>query len=377
MLALVNADLRTCGPAGDLRGATVLIQDGKFAAVGENLAIPQDAQVVDVQGLCVTPGFVDAHTHMGMSWQELAGEADTNESTTVINAHLRAVDAINLNDVAFDDALAGGVTTLMILPGKLMIGAQNISPVAGQAVVMKARGDVRQREVLRDPAGMKLALGDDVAAFLNQRKIGPNSRMGIAALLRSVLDDARRYADRGGEPGTQDVKLAALAGLLSGAMPAHVHAHRADDILTALRLADAYGFEVVIHHATEGHLVAETLAEANVPCVVGPTSVAREASAELRKATGRTPAILAAAGVTVALDDRPSHRPDPVPTDYCGRGGARGDAPRRSPARDHDQPGTHTGRGRPGRFDRGWQGRRPGGARRRSAGGHDPDPAWW
>ncbi|MBK8799547.1 MAG: amidohydrolase family protein [Anaerolineales bacterium] len=143
MLAIINADLRTCGPRGDLRHATVLVADGKIVAVGENLAIPADATRIDARGLCVTPGFIDAHTHMGMGWQELAGEADANESTSVVNAHLRAIDAINLNDVAFDDALEGGVTTLMILPGKLMIGAQNISPVAGQAVVMKARGDVR------------------------------------------------------------------------------------------------------------------------------------------------------------------------------------------------------------------------------------------
>lgn len=310
MLAIINADLRTCGPRGDLRHATVLVADGKIVAVGENLAIPADAARIDARGLCVTPGFIDAHTHMGMGWQELAGEADANESTSVVNAHLRAIDAINLNDVAFDDALEGGVTTLMILPGKLMIGAQNISPVAGQAVVMKARGDVRGREVLRDPAGMKLALGADVAAFLNGRNIGPNSRMGITALLRGVLDEARRYRVRQPQPGAQDARLSALAQVLARALPVHIHAHQADDILTALRLADEYDLDLVIHHATEGHLVAETLAAHNAPCVVGPTSVARETSPELRNATGRTPAILAAAGVKIAL--MTDHPTDPI-----------------------------------------------------------------
>ena len=301
MIAIVNADLHTCGPLGRVQGGAVLVSQGKIAEVGAVGEIPPDARVVDAQGMILTPGFIDAHTHLGMSWQELAGEADTNESSGVVNAHLRAIDSIRLEDPAFQDALEGGITTAAILPGKLMIGSQNISPVAGQSAAMKTRGDVQGREVLRDPAGMKLALGDDVARFLNSRKIGPNSRMGIAALLRDVLADARRYAGLQPEEGKIDIKLEALGRVLAGEIPAHIHAHRADDILAALRIVEEFGLQAVIHHATEGHLVAEVLADKGIPCVVGPITLPREASREVRNHTRRTPGLLARADVTVAL----------------------------------------------------------------------------
>ncbi|MGE5601965.1 MAG: amidohydrolase family protein, partial [Nitrososphaerales archaeon] len=166
---------------------------------------------------------------------------------------------------------------------------------------MKTRGDVRYHEVLADSAGMKLALGTDVAGFLNERKIGPNSRMGIAALLRKVLDDARRYAADPPGRGKVDLKLECMAPVVSGQLPAHVHAHEADDILTALRLAEEFGLRLVIHHATEGHLVADAIAAAGVPCVVGPITIARESARETRNLSERTPGILVARGVKVAL----------------------------------------------------------------------------
>lgn len=310
MLAIVNAMVYTCGPGENITGGSVLVKEGKILAVGHGIEIPSDAAVLDVRGMAVTPGFVDAHTHMGMGWQELAGEADTNESTGVINAHLNALDSIDLGDVAFQDAVEGGVTTCAILPGKLMIGSPSISPIAGQLVVMKMRGDIRGRELLRNPAGMKFAVGADVASFLNDRGIGPNSPMGIAALLRDTLDKARRYADRPRGSGDVDVKLSALARLLAGEFPAHVHVHRASDILTVLRMADELGLNIVLHHVTEGYLVAETLAEHGIPCVVGPTSVAREARSELSQASGSTPGRLAAAGVQVAL--MTDHPTDPI-----------------------------------------------------------------
>jgi imidazolonepropionase-like amidohydrolase len=274
------------------------------------VTVPERATVVDARGMAVTPGFVDGHTHMGMGWQELAGEADTNESTGVNNAHLNALDSVDLGDVAFGDALESGVTTVAILPGKLMIGGQSLSPVAGQAIVIKTDGDIRERELLRNPAGMKLAVGADVAAFLNSRGIGPNSPMGIAAYLRGVLDEAARYAGRASSSGETSVRMEALARLLDGEVAAHVHVHRASDILTVLRIAAEYDLDVVLHHATEGYLVTETLAEEAIPCVLGPTSVAREASPELHNARGSTAGVLATAGVQVAL--MTDHPTDPI-----------------------------------------------------------------
>ncbi len=312
MLAIVNAKVRTCGSLGTLSQGMVLVRDKKIVAVGENLYIPEGMKVFDANGMVMTPGFIDAHTHMGMSWQELAGEADTNESTGVFNSHLQALDSVDPKDVAFDDAIAGGVTTVMVHPGKLMIGDQNISPVAGQSVVLKTHGTVGQREVLRNPAAMKLAVGDDVTAFLSSRRMGPNSRMGVAALLRGVLREAQSYAGQKPQEraGHRDLRMEALEPLLDGQIAAHVHVHRSDDILVVLRLADEFGIRVVLEHATEAYLVADELATRGVPCVVGPITVAREKHGELKNLSHRTPGRLAAAGVKVAL--MTNHPTEPI-----------------------------------------------------------------
>jgi imidazolonepropionase-like amidohydrolase len=283
MFAIVNAEIHTCGPQGVLGQGAVLVEDGKIVAVGERLSPPGQAEVVDAQGLLLTPGFVDAHTHLGIPWQELAGESDTNESTSAVNPHLRAIDAVDLKDLAFQDALQGGVTTAAIHPGNITLALwkQGLSPIAGQSVVMKTRGGVTGREVLRQPAGLKLALGDDVARLLQ------------------MLDDAQRYRQAGGEP--RNLHLEALAQLLDGQIPAHIHARRAPDILAALRLADDYGLSIVLHHVTEGHLIVDELAASGVPCVVGPITSARQAGGESEHLSQRTPGILAAAGILVAL----------------------------------------------------------------------------
>jgi len=305
MLAVVNARIHTCGPGRTIDGGTVLVQNGKIAAVGTGVGIPDQAETIDARGMVMTPGFVDAHTHMGMSWQELAGEADTNESTGVVNAHLRAIDSVDPKDIAFGDAVEAGATTVMIHPGKLMVWRQTISPIAGQSVVMKTHGKMARREILREPAGMKMAFGDAVAEFLTSRNIGPNSRMGIVGLVRGVLHEAQQYRDkgRGNGSGDRDLKLEALSLVLSRQIPAHVHVHRADDILTVLRLGQEFGIDLVLEHATEGHLVVEALAESGVPCVVGPITRARSSRAmrELQNLSQKTPGILAAAGVKVAL----------------------------------------------------------------------------
>jgi imidazolonepropionase-like amidohydrolase len=305
MLAIVGARIHTRGPQGTVDDGTVLVRDGKIAALGVGIEVPEGAGRIDARGMVMTPGFVDAHTHMGMAWQELAGEADTNESTTVINAHLRAIDSIDPKDIAFQDAVEGGVTTVMVHPGKLMIWRQTISPIAGQSVVLKTRGTIGHREVLREPAGLKLAFGDEVAEFLNARKVGPNSRMGIMALVRGVLHEAQQYAqkDTGGNSGARDLKMEILSRLLSRELKAYVHVHAASDILSVLRLAEEYDLDIVLEHATEGHMVADTLAEKGVPCVVGPITRARSSrlKREMQNLSQKTPGILANAGVKVAL----------------------------------------------------------------------------
>lgn len=299
MLAILNAELHTCGPAGTIRDGVVLIEKGKIAQVGHDLQVPEEANVVDANGMAVTPGFVDAHTHLGVSWQELAGEADTNENTSAVNPHLRVLDSVDPTDVAFGDAMMGGVTTAMVHPGKLMIGKQTISPIAGQSVVLKTAGEAASRTVLREPAGLKLALGavKESAASIPD---SPNTSMGVCALIRRLLREAQAYRDRDAEPA-RDLRLETLARLLSGDVAAHVHVHRTRDIRAALELAGEFGLDLVLQHATEAHLMAEELAAHNTPCVVGPITIAREAKEELKNLSYAAPGILAAAGVKVAL----------------------------------------------------------------------------
>jgi imidazolonepropionase-like amidohydrolase len=261
--------------------------------------------------MTITPGFIDAHSHVGMSWQELAGDSDTNENTGIINAHLHALDSVDPKDPAFQDAVEGGVTTVMIHPGKLMIGGAGISPIAGQSVVMKTNGTIRNREVLRDPAGIKMAVGDDVAAFLAGRRSGPTSRTGLFSLLRGELIKAREYRDT---PGKRDLRMEALRRVLSREIAAHVHVHRAGDIEALLRLAADFEIDIVLEHATEAEPFAATLADRGIPCVVGPITRARTVSGELRNLSQRTPGVLAAAGVKVALmSDHPTEPTQFIP----------------------------------------------------------------
>jgi len=311
MLAIINADIRSCGPLGTIKNGTVVLRDGKIVDVGTKVGIPAKAEVIDVRGMVMTPGFVDAHTHLGVSWQELDGEADTNESTGFVNASLRVIDSVDPKDIAFQDAIEGGVTTVMIHPGKT-IGGGSLSPIAGQSLVMKTYGDGYQREILREPAGMKFALGDEVVESLSKRKIGPNSRMGIAALIREQLHEAEQYRlERGGDTaGTRNLRLEALSRLLTREIAAHVHVHRAEDIRTMLRIVETYSLDVVLHHVTEGHLITDELAARRIPCVVGPITRPRSKARELENFSQRTAGILAAAGIKVAL--MTNHPEEPV-----------------------------------------------------------------
>src|SRR5262245_6911740 len=169
-IAIVNARVYTCSPLGTLERGTVVVQGSKIAAVGADVAVPEGAGRVDAGGASLTPGFVDPHTHLGIAWQELAGEPDTLESTQPFGAHLRVLDSVDPKDVAFDDACYNGVTTVAIHPGDVPLGGGwggvgAIAPIAGQSLVMKTHGrdtgsGLRRREVLRDPAGLKLGFGE-------------------------------------------------------------------------------------------------------------------------------------------------------------------------------------------------------------------------
>jgi imidazolonepropionase-like amidohydrolase len=282
---------------------TVLVRDGRIAAVGrvDDVPVPDGVPVHDASGRWVLPGFVEAHGHLGIfeDGEDWPGR-DHNEMVDPNGSRLRALDAVNPADIAFVDALGGGVTSVVVKPG-----SGNV--VGGRTVAVKTWGRTVDAMCFREPASLKSALGENPKRVYSEAKKLPTTRMGIAAVLRDAFDRALYHraqklqaAERGeiGPPPdpTSDTLLLALDGRLAWCQ----HAHRADDIATALRLAQEYGYRLVLNHATEGHLLADELAAAGVPCVVGPTLGSRS-KVELRHRTLRTPAVLFAAGVEVAL----------------------------------------------------------------------------
>jgi imidazolonepropionase-like amidohydrolase len=287
-------------------GGTVLVAEGKIAAVGgPDLKPPPGVPSVDATGKWVLPGLIDAHTHLGAR-EEGEGWAghDTNELTGPVQAHVRVLDAINPADEGFRDAVAGGVLAAGVTPG-------SGNPIGGQTVAIRCWGLTVDDMLLRSPAGMKSALGENPKRVLGERRVNPSSRLGTAAAIRSALVEAAGYlakTDKPQDPSAQrsaatparDLKLEALARVLRREIPWRQHCHRADDIATALRLAAEFGYDLVLDHCTEGYLLASKIAAAGVPVVTGPLITARS-KVELRNRTMANPGLLAAAGVTVAI----------------------------------------------------------------------------
>ncbi len=283
-----------------LDDATVLIVDGTITAVGRDVAIPEGVETVDATGQWVLPGFIDAHAHVGVH-EEGEGPAgnDTNEMTDPNGARLRALDGVNPADLGFRDALAGGVTSVVVKPG-------SGNPIGGQTVALKTWGRMVDEMVIKAPCSVKSALGENPKRVYGEKKQLPSTRLGVAAVIRDAMTKAQDYRARRdaaaakGEPFDRDPTSEVLARVLDGELPWSQHTHRADDIATALRLADEFGYRLIVNHATEGFLIADVLAERGVPCVVGPMLSTRS-KVELRERTLANPGLLAKAGVLVAI----------------------------------------------------------------------------
>lgn len=307
MMLLTNGYIHPVD-APDIPRGFVAFSQGKITALGPMEQIPaglaEEAQ--DLKGAHVCPGFVDAHCHLGLFGSGVGFEADDgNEATDPVTPHLRALDAVNPQDRYFSEALAAGVTTVLTGPG-------SANPVSGQGVVLKTAGRWVDEMILSAPACMKFALGENPKAVYNDRKEGPVTRMATAALIREILFKAVEYrtkklmsqADPEDEGPEYDAKLEALLPLLSGEMSAHFHAHRADDIATALRISKEFGLKPVIVHATEGHLISELLEREQVPVITGPCLTDRS-KPELAGMTLENPAILAKHTLVAICTDHP------------------------------------------------------------------------
>ncbi len=272
-------------------------EDGKITGIGAMADMPTcpGAEVYDVHGMCVSPGFVDAHCHIGMWEDALAFEGDDgNESTDPVTPHLRALDAVNPQDRCFAEALSAGVTTVVTGPG-------SANPIGGQFLAMKTYGRRVDDMVIAQPCAMKMALGENPKLVHGKKGKPPLTRMATAALIRETLYAAHDYQKKRETCGEKlDIKLEALLPVLSGELPVKFHAHRADDICTALRIADEFGLRCSIEHATGALEIADILQKAGVPVNAGPCLTDRS-KPELKELSFETPAALLRQGLPVAV----------------------------------------------------------------------------
>lgn len=296
MLLIRNANIKTmAGP--DLKNGCLLLENGKIAAVGQTVDAPEGVETLDAQGRLLTPGCVEAHCHIGLDNEGMRWEGmDYNEIVEPLTPQLRAIDSINPQDEAFGLALRGGVTTACTGPGSANV-------VGGTFAIVKLAGKRVDRMILRAPAAMKCAFGENPkGCYGHDKRQSPMTRMAVAALLRELLLRTLRYRDdkEAGKNPAFDMKLEAMLPVVNGEIPLKCHAHRADDILTAVRIAREFGLKLTLDHCTDGELIADELAKEQVPVFVGP-SLGGKTKVELRNKSFTTAGTLYRAGLTVSI----------------------------------------------------------------------------
>jgi imidazolonepropionase-like amidohydrolase len=317
MIAIKDGKILTI-TNGVIEKGTILVEGGKIVAIGEYVEIPEDAEIYDATGKVVMPGMIDAHAHSGIFADGVGWEhEDGNEATDPITPHLRALDAVHPEDLAFKDLVEAGVTTILTGPGSANL-------IGGQWVCVKTapRKSIAEM-ILMEPAGMKMALGENPKRVYGQQRKMPSTRMGNAAVMRQAFVDAQNYAakwqryetdlaeyeekmkvkDKDAKrpaPPDRDLKMEALGKVLRREMKARVHAHRADDMLTAIRIAEEFNLDLTLEHATEGYKIADILAAKNIPVTAGPIMISRM-KYELRGINPANPGIMNKAGVKVAI----------------------------------------------------------------------------
>ena len=297
MLFIKNGYVKTMAGA-DIPGGCVLIgDDGKITAVGADLTAPDGADIIDAGGRLVTPGCVEAHCHIGLDNEAMGWEGhDYNEIIDPITPHLRAIDSINPQDEAFALAIQGGVTSACTGPGSANV-------VGGTFAAIKLTGKRVDKMVIKNPVAMKCAFGENPKRCYGQgMKKSPSTRMATAALLRELLFKTQRYMEdkENGKNPAFDMKLEAMIPVIKGELPLKAHAHRADDILTSIRIAKEFGVKLTLDHCTDGSIIADELAEEGLPAFVGP-SLGSKTKIELANKSFTTPGILNEAGITISI----------------------------------------------------------------------------
>ena len=297
MLFITNAYIKPMVGADIPNGSLLISDEGKIVALGEDLSVPADAQVIDAGGRLVTPGCIDAHCHIGLDNEACGWEGkDYNEIVDPITPQMRAIDSINPLDESLPNALRGGVTSACTGPGSANV-------VGGTFTSIKLAGKRVDKMIIKDPVAMKCAFGENPKRCYGQNgKKAPMTRMGTAALLRELLFKTRRYMEdkaAGINPGF-DMKLESMIPVLEGKIPLKAHAHRADDILTSIRIAKEFGVRITLDHCTDGAQIADELAEEGNWAFIGP-SLGSKSKIELMNKSFTTPAVLHKAGVKICI----------------------------------------------------------------------------
>lgn len=300
---LVGGTIKTmAGP--EIEDGCIHIKDGKIAEIGRRDEIqvhPATHEgVLDTYGCLIMPGLIEAHCHMGITEEKKGMEGDDcNENVNPVTPWLRSIDAINTMDAAFDDAVRAGITSAMIGPG-----SSNV--VGGQFAFLKTKGRRIDDLIVKAPAAMKVAFGENPKVNYSGQGKSPSTRMGIAGMLREELQRAvcyaekKRRAEEKGENFEPDFRLECWLPVLMGRIPLKAHVHRADDIFTAIRIAKEFGLKMTLDHCSEGHLIAEELAQECYPAIVGP-DLASRSKIEVQNMAFKTAGILDRAGVKIAI----------------------------------------------------------------------------
>lgn len=307
MLLVKNARILTMTGV-DYNNGYIAAEGEKITALGDDTAElarleAAASEIIDAKGRYVLPGFVDAHCHVGM-WEDSVGFEgdDGNETSDPVMPHLRAIDAVYHADRAFVEARENGVTTVVTGPGSANV-------IGGQFAALKTYGRRIEDMMIKEPVAMKVAFGENPKTAYHDKRQAPMTRMATAALLRENLIKAAEYkelkeeyeADKENcDKPDYDMKMEALLKVLKGEIPLKAHAHRADDILTAIRIAKEFGLAITIEHCTEGYLITDILREENVSVITGPFLTDRS-KIELRNQSAKAPGILSKAGIKTAI----------------------------------------------------------------------------
>lgn len=303
---IINGLIHTMGEQGVVEHGAVHVENGKIAWVGtmgqwrKRYRAEGGEPVLDAAGGWVLPGIIEAHCHMGITEEKKGMEGDDcNETVDPVTPWLRAIDAINSMDAAFDDAVRAGITAAMIGPG-----SSNV--VGGQFALVKTRGRRIDDIIVKAPAAMKVAFGENPKVNYSGQGKSPSTRMAIAGMLRRELFEAKEYlkrkeqAQEQGESFQEDFTKECWIPVLRREIPLKAHVHRVDDIFTAIRIAREFDLRMTLDHCSEGHLIAQELAAEGYPAIVGPDLTSRN-KIEVQNVAFKTAGVLARAGVLVAV----------------------------------------------------------------------------